>query len=379
MAMRFTTVLQDGTPRDQTAAAIRRLILSRGLRPGDALPIYRELAQQFRVSRATVERAMDALAESGLVRRMHGKGTFVAKRISRQSVDLTRLTIVVTSRANLFIYPYLREIMTGLVTACERADLDLSILSLRDSGAVTRPAAELAGQTDAVLFLGDINEAYIEKYASLQVPIVVVDHRMNHAPFDCLVCDNQGATRQVVEHLISLGHRQIVFGGSSWAPTSLDLQRQVGLSSDVPERRDAYLETMTLHGLSSHARVVETAEAFTEMLRARSGKNSRQQADLPTAVVARSSMAAPHYCQKLLEIGLRVPQDISVAGAVGARDDATWNGQVITCSCARFREMGAAAVRQIQQRCAGPQPTAPNIIRIGSDLQLGATTAPPPE
>jgi DNA-binding GntR family transcriptional regulator len=47
-------------------------------RPGDRLPAEPELAAAYGVSRATMREALQALAASGLVRRMHGVGTFVA-------------------------------------------------------------------------------------------------------------------------------------------------------------------------------------------------------------------------------------------------------------------------------------------------------------
>ncbi len=48
------------------------------LYPGDALPSERELMDRYQVSRATVRRALDTLQASGLVERIHGRGTFLA-------------------------------------------------------------------------------------------------------------------------------------------------------------------------------------------------------------------------------------------------------------------------------------------------------------
>jgi GntR family transcriptional regulator len=58
--------------------------------PGDALPPERELTQAFDVSRITVRRAIDELENEGYVRRVQGKGTFVAPpRIQRGILKLT--------------------------------------------------------------------------------------------------------------------------------------------------------------------------------------------------------------------------------------------------------------------------------------------------
>ncbi len=52
-------------------------------RPGDRLPAEPELAAAYGVSRATMREALQSLAASGLVRRMHGVGTFVASVSSK--------------------------------------------------------------------------------------------------------------------------------------------------------------------------------------------------------------------------------------------------------------------------------------------------------
>jgi DNA-binding GntR family transcriptional regulator len=58
---------------------VERLIADRGLRPGDMLPSYTDLAEQSGVSLITVRRALDELERAGRVRRHQGLGTFVAR------------------------------------------------------------------------------------------------------------------------------------------------------------------------------------------------------------------------------------------------------------------------------------------------------------
>jgi len=73
-------VLTDG-PRPKHAQLSDALaeLASRDLQPDAAIPSERELMTTFDVSRSTVRRSIESLVADGLLRRIHGKGTFVAR------------------------------------------------------------------------------------------------------------------------------------------------------------------------------------------------------------------------------------------------------------------------------------------------------------
>jgi GntR family transcriptional regulator len=59
------------------AAAIRQRVLDAEWPPGMALPAETRLATEHGVALGTLRRALEMLAEQGLIERRHGKGTFV--------------------------------------------------------------------------------------------------------------------------------------------------------------------------------------------------------------------------------------------------------------------------------------------------------------
>ena len=65
---------------EQLKQVIREQIFSGELEPGTTLPSEHELGRHYGVSRITVKRALDELAQAGLLRRIQGKGTIVAPR-----------------------------------------------------------------------------------------------------------------------------------------------------------------------------------------------------------------------------------------------------------------------------------------------------------
>jgi GntR family phosphonate transport system transcriptional regulator len=71
----------------QIATRLQRDIGAGVYLPGGRLPTEAELAQQFRVNRHTVRRALEELSRGGLVRVEQGRGSFVAEDVLEYAVE----------------------------------------------------------------------------------------------------------------------------------------------------------------------------------------------------------------------------------------------------------------------------------------------------
>ncbi len=78
--------------------AIREAIQNRVLSPDEALPPERDLAEEFKVSRITIRKALDGLVSEGLLTRRQGAGTFVAARVEKSFSKLSSFTEDMISR-----------------------------------------------------------------------------------------------------------------------------------------------------------------------------------------------------------------------------------------------------------------------------------------
>lgn len=67
----------------QVSEALRSLIEASALKPGDRLPSENEIMVQFKISRNTARRAINALIVDGVAYTLQGKGTFVAPARTR--------------------------------------------------------------------------------------------------------------------------------------------------------------------------------------------------------------------------------------------------------------------------------------------------------
>ena len=104
---------------------LRGAIERRQLKPQDAIPPERELAQDFNVSRITVRKALDGLVAEGLLNRRQGAGTFVSGRVEKQFAKLTSFSEDMLSRGRMPSSEWLLK-ASGAVTPNEALMLSLS-------------------------------------------------------------------------------------------------------------------------------------------------------------------------------------------------------------------------------------------------------------
>jgi GntR family transcriptional regulator len=104
---------------------LRGAIERRQLKPQDAIPPERELAQEFNVSRITVRKALDGLVAEGLLNRRQGAGTFVSGRVEKQFAKLTSFSEDMLSRGRAPSSEWLLK-ASGAVTPNEALMLSLS-------------------------------------------------------------------------------------------------------------------------------------------------------------------------------------------------------------------------------------------------------------
>lgn len=67
-----------GQPLYRQLSDVLETRLTQQAQPGDKLPSEAELSREFEVNRLTVRRALDELNQRGLIKTIHGKGSFVA-------------------------------------------------------------------------------------------------------------------------------------------------------------------------------------------------------------------------------------------------------------------------------------------------------------
>nr|WP_279672027.1 FCD domain-containing protein [Flexivirga meconopsidis] len=119
------------------ADEIVELIVTGGLRPGDALESSRALAQRFEVTTPTVREALRRLEATDIVRFRHGSGTYVGDGLDRRMVVNQHADAPADAIAELIGTRLLLEPAIAAEAARRRTDADLATLDTAVSNALS--------------------------------------------------------------------------------------------------------------------------------------------------------------------------------------------------------------------------------------------------
>lgn len=223
-------------------------------------------------------------------------------------------------------------------------------------------------RVDGLILWPSFAVAYYDHYRELlerRVPVAVIDHEYSEDQIaDSIETDEAASTRTVAEHLVNLGHQRIACLSSreaawqAWA-----VRRRECFVQAVDELGGGEVTSWRLNAWGTDGPEV-ARQIFTQEPR-------------PTAVFAVTDHEALFLYQVAAELGLSIPQDVSIVGFADL-DFAAALRPPLTTMRQRPREIGRRAAQQILDRLDGDAADSPpTTIRVGADLILRKSTARP--
>jgi DNA-binding LacI/PurR family transcriptional regulator len=315
-------------------------------------PSIKDIARLARVSHPTVSRALQnsplvnaKTAEK--IRKIATESGYRASAVARGLVTRRTRTIglVVTSVADPFT--------SQVVSAIEQAANDHGYcVFLADSNAdpdrerkIVQSFAEQ--RVDGIIVTSSrVGALYLPLLEEMMVPIVLVNDQHPGAFVHSVMICNQEGTRAVTEHLAGLGHRRIAFIGDQFGYQS-DTERLAGYREALDAARIPFRPELVVRGDGKPEAAMHTMD---ELL-ARSNP--------PTAVCCYNDMTALGAMRSIRMHGLRVPEDISVAGF----DDlfvASYTEPPLTTVRQPMRRMGQLAMENLIKLMSGQE----SVVRI---------------
>ncbi|MDT0166710.1 LacI family DNA-binding transcriptional regulator [Actinotalea sp. AC32] len=269
------------------------------------------------------------------------------------------------------------QVLDGLVSTLGRQGLGVLLVASEaqvddEDAIVPSPLLESAAMDAAVVIWGahrdDPSLAVLQRRG---VPVVVGEGPSSvDAPV--VGIDDRGGSAALGRHLLDLGHRRV-------ATVTLPFDRRRRCGPVDAARMEQLDWTPTRHRLAGlrdagidPVAVVEADASLVEAGQA-AGRLALDVADPPTAVVAQSDLLAAGVLIAARDLGLRVPDDVSVAGFDGL--DLPWLApDVLTTVAQPLAAKGEAMGQMVLELLAGGTPAS---VTLDVELRPGTTTGPP--
>jgi len=340
-----------GTFLHRSISEILRRRLAGGLLAGGSkLPPLKELASELSVSTMTVRRALRTLEKEGHVYRIAGVGAFVRPAIP-EATTTPRLAFVGSDLSS----PFQMDVARGAQRAAQQNgwsvqmldahwDVELESTNIRRlpdlgvKGAVVLPPFSDPKTADALLTL-----------QANGFPMVLIDMSAPGLKLDLVASDHETGARIAATHLLENRHSCVL------------MLTHPPVSSSVAARIAGYEQALRLAGIEPQPEWKIWIDLKTHQTGYREGRKwwggcqailgSLQHLRLPLAVLAVDAYTGWGVYEACRELGLRVPEDVSVV----AFDDLEITHALsprMTIISQRTDEIGRVAVELLERRMA---------------------------
>lgn len=280
--------------------------------------------------------------------------------------------VIEDSLRDAFRDPMNLAMLDGLADALGPLGSSLLLLNGTQTEPGVVPAALGSAPVDAVVLVGcstRLTES-VTVFRQRGVPLVAIEAE----PMEGVVAvdiDNREASRFLAAHLRSLGHTHVAIITLPLSPTEI----RGTLTSDREARSEGYTATARIAGVREvypdAAGEVSAGSYIEEGERAARALLSSP--NRPTAIIAQSDLLAVGVIRAAEELGLTVPDDLSVVGFDGVPLHGLTTHDLTTMVQPAI-EKGRATGRGVLALLAGEEADA---TLFSCEFHAGATTAPP--
>ncbi len=312
-----------------------------------AVASIKDVARKAGVSIASVSRVMNDRENVGKETRERVMAAVRSLRYVPHSGArslITRRTSAIGVLLPDLFGEFFSEFIRGIDEGARRRGLQLLLSSVHGEGPEVAAAIRtMRGRVDGLLVMSPhVETALLEQTIPVTLPLVLVNSPLVDAPHPTLTIDSYRGARAMVRHLIGCGHTVIAHIAGP------------GRNFDADERLRGYRDEMARTLPDSEPLVLEGDFSERSGYRAGHQLSDRPASSRPDAVFASNDMMAVGCLVAFREAGLRVPDDIAVAGF----DDiplAALVSPALTTARVHIAEMGRRALEQLLLSIENPQ------------------------
>jgi LacI family transcriptional regulator len=337
---------------------------------GSAIPTHRatlkDVARLAGVSQSTTSRAMSGegyVAEAVRQRVLavadelgyvpHAMARSLRKQVNRS------IGVLVSNLRNTFY----ADLAAGIASRARSQGYTMMLVDDEGLADVELGAAEAFVATRAAGVIVTPLSALVSTYLLKQnIPVVEVDRQFSAGRCDGVIIDNADIAKRMTDHLVDLGHTHIalLFDETNWTTGA--------------ERFAGYQRSLDESGIAADPSLVVSAGWGADDAR-KATVNMLARRDHPTAVIAANNVLAEGVWRAASDLGLRIPDDLSLVSF----DDAQWMSMVnpgITAVSQDAVALGGTAMDRLLDRIEHPHAEAVTVVLDSQILPRGSTAGP---
>jgi LacI family transcriptional regulator len=266
--------------------------------------------------------------------------------------------------------PYYGEVLNGVRSAAEARGYTVLAVSSEGDYDIERRAVEVlrAKDVDGLLVTPVMHAAadlsHLFELKRRNFPFVLLEEVLG-VPASLVDIDNVEASRRATEYLIGIGHTRIAhFAGPEYSMHSR--QRIDGTRWACSASRLVFTDDAVVPAGAHLADGYAAARAFF---------TARAADERPTAITCYNDLTAIGVCRALAELGLRVPDDVSV---IGFDDIPLLDYLPVPLTSVRVPKlrMGQLATEMLMQHIESHTVLPPQRVLLESELVVRASTMP---
>lgn len=330
------------------------------------MPTVRNIAKQAGVSIATVSRVLNNHPSVSQEVRQRVMAAVNARRYTATvgKRDTSTIAYVYTGESSLGS-PFDSALLEGVYDGMSDSNFNLMIVDLRRSRRNSESCSQMfqrLGVRGAVLRTTLGSKTICQEIVDQGFPAVVVGERYHDVNIPYIFSESRHASREAVNHLISLGHRRVA------------ISVNVVEDSDHKDRQDGYEDAMAEHGLEIDSRLVMRVPAH-RLGGAQLIRRVVTAVDRPTAIYITDPLSAFGAMFEAHKMGLRLPDDLSIIGF----DDAELRYTALpsmTAVCQNAVSLGGEAFRVLSELIAKSKPTSGHLPAAWLEIHDSAGPVP---
>ena len=222
------------------------------------------------------------------------------------SVNKGSIGFVVYKRCGRIIdeSPFFTYILEGITNSINSYGYNLSFIYMNKNMTQEEQRMQLMSSncSGLIIFGVEMQREDLQVFVDTGLPFSILDNSFQESDVDSVAINNMQGTTKAIQYLYDMGHREIGYIRSKVRINSFD------------ERYQVYKSCLKKLGLEFRKEFVMDVDYSETEVRRDTREYFKENKVLPTAFFVENDFLACSAMQEMQELGLRVPEDISLVG-----------------------------------------------------------------